>query len=185
MGAGVFRNIQGVMKAIKGDRSKSGKEYKLKDELLAAMGIKFSTFDPKMSLYFRTGDFKEMLGNANTQLYQVASDVNKVDDEELRAAFESANDIRLRGYNDMLRFVKSAQLSGVSNSDIRRVLKASRVSKTYINRLVRGQEAPKWRIGKTFLRGATKRAKILLDRETAQDLRRRRNMVRGIARELQ
>lgn len=85
----------------------------------------------------------------------------------------------------MLKMVNAAKLSGVSDSELRRILSASRISKAYINRLVRGREAPKWRIGKTFLKGATKRAKILLDRETAQDLRRRRNMVRGIARDQQ
>lgn len=185
MGPGVFRNIEGVSKAIKGDRSPSGKEYKLKDELLASMGIKFSTFDPKLSLYFRTSDFKEVLGNANSILYKVASNVNPVSDEDLEEAFNSANDARIRGYNDMLKMVNSARLSGVSDSELRRVLSASKVSKAYINRLVRGKEAPKWRIGKTFLKGATKRARILLDRETANDLRKRRNMVRGISRDQQ
>jgi hypothetical protein len=185
MGPGVFRNIEGVSKAIKGDRSPSGKEYKLKDELLASMGIKFSTFDPKLSLYFRTSDFKEVLGNANSILYKVASNVNPVSDEDLEEAFNSANDARIRGYKDMLKMVNSARLSGVSDSELRRVLSASKVSKAYINRLVRGKEAPKWRIGKTFLKGATKRARILLDRETANDLRKRRNMVRGISRDQQ
>jgi len=85
----------------------------------------------------------------------------------------------------MLKMVNSARLSGVSDSELRRVLSASKVSKAYINRLVRGKEAPKWRIGKTFLKGATKRARILLDRETANDLRKRRNMVRGISRDQQ
>lgn len=185
LGPGVFRNIEGVNKAIKGERSTSGKEYKLKDELLASMGIKFSTFDPKLSLYFRSADFKDTLGNANTILYQVASNVNQVDDGDLEQAFNSANEVRIKGYTDMLKMVNAAKLSGVSDSELRRILSASRISKAYINRLVRGREAPKWRIGKTFLKGATKRAKILLDRETAQDLRRRRNMVRGIARDQQ
>tara|TARA_R110001606_G_scaffold6088_4_gene27506 strand:- start:7900 stop:9456 length:1557 start_codon:yes stop_codon:yes gene_type:complete len=185
LGPGVFRNIEGVNKAIKGQRSPSGKEYKLKDELLAAMGLKFSTFDPKLSLYFRSADFKDTIGNANSILYKVASNVNQVEEGDLEQAFDSANKARIRGYNDMLKMVNAARLSGVTDSELRKILSASRVSKSYINRLVRGKEAPKWRIGRTFLKGATKRARILLDRETARDLRQRRNVVRGIARDQQ
>ena len=149
------------------------------------MGLKFSTFDPKLSLYFRSADFKDTIGNANSILYKVASNVNQVEEGDLEQAFDSANKARIRGYNDMLKMVNAARLSGVTDSELRKILSASRVSKSYINRLIRGKEAPKWRIGRTFLKGATKRARILLDRETARDLRQRRNVVRGIARDQQ
>ena len=134
---------------------------------------------------FRTGDFKESIRNSRSYLAKVAQSVNPVDEEALTGAFMQANKIRIAGYNDMLKFVNAAKASGVGDMSLRRLLKASNVSKDYINALVRGKEAPKWKIGKTFMKGNIKRAQELIGRETAQELKDRRKFVQRESRALQ
>jgi hypothetical protein len=147
------------------------------------LGFRISTFDPKLSLYFRTFEFSDSLGNARAILSSVAKDPNPVSEADLEDAFETADRARLKAFAKMQRFVNGARSGGMSDWDIRRVLKASGVSQRNVNALVRDAGAPKWRIGTTFLKGATKRAKLLIDKETADELRRRRRYVRQIARE--
>ena len=185
LGPGALGPIRKTYKAIKGEKDATGKVYDLNDEIRGAFGLRVSTYDPKFSLYFRVGDFREALSNANSYLYKVAADINPVDQDALTNAFETANDIRLRAYNDMQQFVNAAKKSGVSDNEIRHILQVSNVSKQYANSLARGREAPKWRIGTTFLKGATKRAKTLISRTQAQELRARKRFIREQARNLQ
>ena len=174
-----------MFKAIEGLKSPSGRVYNVNDEALALVGLRISTFDPQMSLYYRTFEFSDGLSNARRILTDAAKDVNIVSDDDLRYAFNLANTARLEVYDKMLRFVKGGKDSGLSDGKIRSILRASGVSIKYTNNLVRGKEAPKWRIGNTFLKGAVKRAKILIDRETARELTRRKRFIRSEARVLQ
>ena len=73
----------------------------------------------------------------------------------------------------------------MSDQDLRTVLKLSGISKKYSNALARAQEAPSWRIGRTFMKGNIKRAKMLIDRETAQEFKERKRFIRQVARDLQ
>ena len=180
---GVTSQMGRVLKAVRGQKSNSGRVYDTADEVLGFLGFRISTFDPKLSLYFRTFEFSDSLGNARAILSSVAKDPNPVSEADLEDAFETADRARLKAFAKMQRFVNGARSGGMSDWDIRRVLKASGVSQRNVNALVRGAGAPKWRIGTTFLKGATKRAKLLIDKETADELRRRRRYVRQIARE--
>ena len=185
LGPGVVSPIVRIYKAAFDKKTSQGRVYKLEDEIAATFGVRLSTFDPKFAMYYRVSNFKEQLSNANSYLYKAASDINPVDDDALASAFKSANDIRVRGYNDMMQIVNAARKSGLSNQQIRKILRVSNLSKKYSNALARGKEAPKWKLGNTFLKGATKRAKTLIDRETADEFRRRRRLVRQLSRTLQ
>ena len=185
LGPGVVQPIVRIYKAANDIKTPQGRVYKLEDEIAGAFGLRLSTFDPKFAMYYRVSNFKEQLSNANSYLYGVASDINPVDDDDLSSAFKNANEIRLRAYTDMMQIVNAARASGLSTQQIRKVLRVSNVSKKYANALARGKGAPKWNIGRTFLKGATKRAKTLIDRETAQEIRRRKRLVQQIARDQQ
>ena len=182
MGPGVLLPTRKIVKALKGDRDPTGRTYDMNNEVMGMFGLRIKTFDPKYSLYFRVGDFTEALGKANSYLYNVAADIDPVSSGDLEEAFSQANKIRLRAYDDMAEIISAAKSTGLSYNDIKRVLQVSGVSKKYANALARGKEAPKWKIGKTFLKGATKRAKLLIDRETATELRKRRRAVKSFAR---
>jgi hypothetical protein len=180
---GVWRPTMNIRKAISGDKNQStGRVYDLEEEVKGLFGLRITTFDPKLSLYYRTGDFKEALSNSNFYLGKVAGDVNIVDQDDLEDAYTSANEIRNRAYDDMMLYVNAARIAGISDNELRKVLRSSNVPKKYVSALVRGKKAPQWRIGKTFLRGKVKRAKILIDRETASNLRDRRRQVMALSR---
>ena len=185
LGPGVFQNIRKVYKAMDGDVNSAGKPYVMADELLGAVGLRFSTFDPKFSLYFRANDYRESVANSRKYLSQVSGDLNEVSDSDLTEAFNTANDIRLQAFDEMRTLVNAARRSGVSDGDLRRVLRASGINKRDANAFARNRDAPKWRIGRSFMKGNIKRAKILLDRETAMEMRDRRNTIRQQARSIQ
>jgi hypothetical protein len=172
LGPGIGQNIRRVSKAIDGERSPSGKVYDLTTEVMATAGFRANVFDPKLALNFRVNDFKEELGNATSYLYGVAGDVNPRDEDELFSAFENANGMRVKAYDRFAKLVNSARNSGLSDRDIRQVLRAAKVSKRYANALARGQKAPKWKLATSF-------------REVAQDLQGRRRAVRKISRSSQ
>jgi hypothetical protein len=185
LGPGVVQPIVRIYKAANDIKTPQGRVYKMEDEIAGAFGLRLSTFDPKFAMYYRVNDFKEQLSNANSYLYGVASDINPVDDDALSSAFNTANGIRHRAYEDMMQIVNAARASGLSTQEIRKVLRVSNVSKKYANALARGEEAPKWNLGRTFLKGATKRAMTLIDRETAQEMRRRKRLMQQISRSSQ
>ena len=182
---GAILQVGRMAKAIKGVKSPSGRVYNVDDEALGMVGLRISTFDPNLSLYYRTFQFGDSLANARRILADTAKTVNPVSEEELRSSFDVANDARIDAYKEMMKFVNGARDSGLTNGKIRKILRASGISTQYTNHLVRGKDAPKWRIRNTFLKGAVKRARILVDRETAQELRKRKRAVRHIAREMQ
>lgn len=183
MGPGVLLPVTKMYKAWDGQRDTSGREYDLELETYGLMGLKISTFDPKTSLNFRVFDFNEALGNSSRYLAKIAADINPVDQDALSDAFSTARDMRSEAYKDMLEIVNAAKKSGLSDHEVRQVLRSANVAKRYASALAKGQEEPpKWRIGKTFLKGATKRAKLLIDRETADMIRARRRTIREQAR---
>jgi hypothetical protein len=182
---GFVHPVVKVSKAINGQRDKSGRIYDLYDEMMALAGIKITTIDPKVSLNYRAYEFSSQLSNATRYLADVATDLNAVSDSKVRSAFETANEVRQRAYDDMRVFVNAAKKAGVSSASIRNILRSSGVSKRYANALARDADAPKWRIGKTFMKGDIKRARLLIDRETAQELRRRQRAIRSEARSAQ
>jgi hypothetical protein len=181
-GPGIFNPLSKMFKALIGQRDPTGRVYDLGRESLGMVGWRTNTFDPKFSLYFRTFEFKEGLGRANGYLNKIAGDINPVSEGELADAYATANEMRERAYEDMAQIVNAARKSGLSDQQIRIVLRASNVSKKYANALSRGQDVPAWKIGRSFMKGRVKRAKVLMDRETTQALKDRRKSVRAMER---
>ena len=174
-----------MFKALKGVKSPSGRVYDVEDEMWALLGLRISTFDPKVSLYYRTFDFSDKIGNARNILTRAAGDPNDVSADMLAETFDRANKVRIAAYKDMKGFVHAAQKSNTTDGEIREILKASGVSARYANNLVRGREAPKWLIRNTFMKGNERRAKVLLDRETAREISMRRRFIKRYASEVQ
>jgi len=168
--------------ALRGRRSPSGRVYDVKDEAAAFFGFRVSTFDPKVSLYYRTFEFTDRLSNARSLLYGVATDINPVSDSKVKSTFAQANKVRLDAFRDLGKFVRSAESAGLSRGEIRRILDTANVPKQYIARVVNEREAPRWKIGETFLQGAMQRSRLLIDRETSEEIRRRRKLIQEEAR---
>tara|TARA_R110000765_G_scaffold78695_2_gene154855 strand:+ start:261 stop:4118 length:3858 start_codon:yes stop_codon:yes gene_type:complete len=182
LGPGVLNPTRKITKAFMGDRDFNGRVYDMENEVMGMFGARVSTFDPKFSLYWRTGEFNEHIANSRKYLSKVAQDINPRSEGELKEAFKEADEIRLRAYDDMMQFVNAAKKSGLSDQQVRKVLRLSGVSKRYANALARGRPPPRWRLGPSFMKGATKRAKLLIDRDTANVLQERKRFVREVAR---
>jgi hypothetical protein len=174
-----------IYKASQDKKDKTGRVYDVWREMAGLFGLRITTLDPAIALNYRAYEFKDKLGNASRYLANVAGDLNEVSEDKLLDTFETANEIRQDAYREMRVLVNAARKGGVSDATIRRVLRSSGVSKRDANALAIDRDQPKWRIGKTFLQGNIKRAKLLIDSETAQALKDRQKAVRNAARSVQ
>lgn len=164
--------------ALQDKSSKSGKKYKVGDEMAALFGFRVSTFDAKMALYYRSLNFNDEIRNSRKILTDTLRDPNAVSERAIKNALSNFLDAREEAYDDMSRVIRAAKKSGVSVPEIAQLLKISSVSKRLRGALTRGLSVPGWRPPKSFMRGASKRARLLIDRATGEAIRARRKIVR-------
>ncbi len=177
---GAVSLFERMMQAIQGKTSTSGKKYTIADESLAAFGWRVSTHDPKVALYYKSFEFKDMKRDASRIIGQVARDPNVVSDRELRKAFARSMVVRRRAYKEMGRIVASARAGGMTDSQLRLVLRQSGISKRDTESLMRGQ-IPQFRPTSGFLRGAVKKARVLFEEEVQRSIEERRTRVKELA----
>jgi hypothetical protein len=169
---GFVSNMERTVKALAGKVSPSGKKYTLEDEMLALMGFRISTHDPKAALYYKSFEFRDMKKDATSIMTAVARDPNAVSDSELVSAYERAMVVRSRAYVQMARLVNAAKESGMTDAQLRSSLRLSGISKNDVNSLMRG-EVPAYRPSKGYLRQAVNKARLLFP-SRADDIEQRR-----------
>ena len=155
IGPSVIQNIKRTSKAIDGDRSPSGKVYKLEDELAAIGGIRLTTLDPKVSLHYKAYDFNQEKRDATKILTSVFRDVNEVEDSELRDAFRRASDARRRAFEKMISIADAARKAGLTQNQIEMVLRNNGISKADAKALASG-DVSKWEMSDTTLKKSVK-----------------------------
>ena len=173
---GILSNLERTYKAVRGQKSVSGRVYNLSDEAMAWGGWRSSTLDPKTSLYYRSYEFKDQKRNATIKLNRVIRDPNKISDKELKTAYTLSNRLRELAYRDFGRVIHAARKSGLNNMQLRILLKNSGISKRDVVNLMQGK-VPSWKPSKTSLRNAIKKANVLFGSETAAEFKRRYNSV--------
>lgn len=178
---GIASQIERTWAAAKGERSRSGKQYKLSDEMWAWGGWRVTTFDPKIGLYYRLFAFQDAKRDAAIRFNRTVFSPNKVTSRELESAYAGANRIRAKAYSDMAKIISATRNSGMVDFEIRRVLKNSRVSQEDINALMRG-EIPKWKPTKQSLANQEKKARVLFKGGERLDFRERYHRLDDIIR---
>ncbi|MGB0467072.1 MAG: strawberry notch C-terminal domain-containing protein [Pontibacterium sp.] len=173
---GVASNIERTIKAIKGEVSASGKQYTIKDELLALGGLRFSTFDPQTALYYKSFGFKDEKLAASSILSAAAKNPNNVTDDELMTAYSTARKARAKAFADMIVIANSAKASGMSAQKIRLVLIRSGVSKIDAAYIAQGK-IPDWKMTGTTFRNTIKKAELLYGPKVVQDMREREMLI--------
>ena len=173
---GAFSNIEKTMKAIRGEVSPSGKKYTINDELMALGGWRMTTFDPKTALYYRSFEFKDNKRDATGILLKSAKNPNQVSKDELTGAYETARKARMKAYQDMLKIVQAARKSGMSSSQLYRVLKRSGISSKDTMSLIRGQ-IPRWRPDRRTLRNTIRKAELLYGPAMMREMRKREALI--------
>lgn len=173
---GVANNIERMFKAVNGDISASGKEYKVEDEMAALFGFRSSTVDPKTALYYQSFDFKQSKTDASRVLKHVLRNPNEVSQSELTDARDIMINSRGQSYERMMRLVKSAKKSGMSNAEIRKVLKLSGISQKDIMSLMLGR-MPKEDDYTKMADTISERAAILYGAGAGREVKRRANIL--------
>lgn len=157
---GVVSNVERTLKALKGERSASGQQYNIKDEAAAWVGYRFTTLDPKIAIYYRSFNFSDEKTGALKPIKSVLRDVNDVDREDIEDAYNITKEKLQNAYKDMYQLVQAARKSGVSNGDIRRILRLSNISKADINNLL-SNKTTEWKPSKQLLDYDIRKADIL------------------------
>jgi|GEM_PF-2474863 len=160
-----------------GDVKRStGKPYSLSDEMLALAGFRSSTFDPKVGLYYRTFDFNSAIAEARKELSGVLRDPNKVSDSEISAAKARAKTKQEQAFKQMSRLIKAAQTGGASRRQVVQILFLAGISKRNVGFLLREQVPPVNLSDRSF-ESAVKRAQLIMDNESAREVRSRFNRI--------
>lgn len=169
---GFIGNADRLAKAISGDVSPSGRKYEVGDELAALAGFRASTVDPKISLYYKAYEFNDSKRQATNLLRSTFRSVNDVSDGELQSAFENGSQARREAFERMTKIVEATRRSGLSDSQIRKVLRSNGITLKDANALLRG-DVTKYNISDSTLKSSIKRADFLVGESTAAEFQRR------------
>ncbi|WP_024602940.1 LPD5 domain-containing protein [Pseudoalteromonas sp. TB41] len=173
---GAVNNAWRIGMAAADVKRSTGKPYSLSDEMLALAGFRSSTFDPKVGLYYRTFDFNSAIAEARKELSGVLRNPNKVSDDEISAAKERAKTKQEQAFKQMSRLIKAAETGGASRSQVVQIILLAGISKRNAGFLLRGQVPPVNLSDRSF-ESAVKRAQLIMDSETAKEVRSRFNRI--------
>lgn len=177
---GIVSNITRMYMAATGKVTASGKKFDVGDEMAALAGFRWGTFDPKTALYYQTFSFTDAKADASRVLTDALKDPNKVDEDELRDAFDTAMKARNKAYERMGTMVSAAQKSGLTKFEVLKILKDSGLSRDDSAALANGK-IPDWKPTKS--KAGYNRAKILFSEEVARELKAREQLVNKWRRE--
>lgn len=173
---GAVNNAWRIGMAATDVKRSTGKPYSLSDEMLALAGFRSSTFDPKVGLYYRTFDFNSAIAEARKELSGVLRDPNKVSDDEISAAKARAKTKQEQAFKQMSRLIKAAQTGGASRRQVMQILLLAGISKRNVGFLLREQVPPVNLSDRSF-ESAVKRAQLIMDNESAREVRSRFNRI--------
>jgi hypothetical protein len=173
---GIASNVERAVKAARGDVSPSGQQYSLNDEILANLGFRVSTFNPRTALYFKAFEFNREKADANQILLQVLRNPNRVSDADIASAFRRAGKARRDAYTTMGILVSGAKSSGMAPAQVAEVLRKSAITGTDVSSLMRGT-APEWKPSAQFMSVAFRKAGAIYTPDVAAEFRRRRDEV--------
>jgi hypothetical protein len=175
---GIVSNMERTYKALDGEVSFSGKKYDINDEAAAWVGFRVSTLDPKVALYYRSFDFKDAKAEADKSLRDVIRKPKGVDSEDLREAYDMANKLRERAYQQMSQLVQAGQRSGMTNQQVFQTLKNSGISNQDIFYIRTGM-TPRYKVNPQSMREQIMKARGTFGPEVAQEIRKRYAEVAG------
>lgn len=181
----IITQLENVWKAHKGEASGS-RQRVVKDELLAIAGYRSMTMNVANSLRYKTYDFSQGKRDSTYILSRVAKKGGTVTEKELTSAYYRMEEARERAYRKMIRNVNIAKQLGMSNEEIRTLLRASRISIADTAALLKG-EVPSWKMSNRFMKqsgdlavltAAGKERKSELAKQTAERKRLIQNLVK-------
>lgn len=176
---GIFNNGLGFWNAADETITKSGKKYTFEDEALALIGFRKGTLNAKVGLTYQAYGYQDKKRAAATVLRDKATDLGKVDIDDLRSAYEQSMEMHKDAWDEMRRIVKLAQKVGMTKSEAIAALRTSGISLRDARLIVADQEF-RYQPPKNMMKLAIKRASILFDQETQAELKERAKSLREL-----
>lgn len=178
---GAVNNAWRIGMAAADQKRATGQPYSLEDEMLALLGFRSSTFDPKTGLYYRTFDFNSSMAEARQELSGALRDPNTVSDSDIKAAWERARKKQEKAFKEMTRLTKAAQTGGASRAEVAQILRLAGISQRNTAYLLAGK-VPPVNLSDRSYESAVKRAQLIMDADAAREVRERyrRIMVAGV-----
>lgn len=156
---GVMSNVERMAKAVMGSKSRSGKEYKVSDEIAAIIGFRMSTANMNQSLIYKGYSFIDDKKNAQRILSSTAGTRMKIPNSDLETAFNDSMYARDNAYKKMIKLAKSMINFGSTRQDVIKALRGSGVTMKDAYSIVRGV-IPDWRMSSQFIKSAVDRAMV-------------------------
>ncbi|THF55901.1 MuF-C-terminal domain-containing protein [Pseudothauera rhizosphaerae] len=170
---GFVGNVERLTLAAQGVRREgSGQPYDMEDEMVALLGWRASTMDPKTALYYRSFEFNDAMTEARQVLTRTLRSVNAVSPEDIREARTTAQRRQEDAFTEMHRLVQAARAAGMNPFQIRQVLQQSGISRANAAALMRGTPPPLV-IGAQAAGRAVQQARVMEGPEFAQEVAKR------------
>jgi hypothetical protein len=129
-----------IIKGVTGEKSESGREYKLEDELIAlATGQRLTSTNITEAFGFKVYDSKKQYDEAK-RIY--TKELRRKDDpspESIERAKNKADKLREEIFNDMVDYYRSAIRLGSDERELRERMKESGISTDMIQQIRRGK----------------------------------------------
>ena len=136
---GVVGNVERLVKAAGDVRKSSGQPYSMEDELVALVGWRATTIDPKTALYYRSFEFTDAVAEARKTITETLRDANEITPEDIADAKARAQAKQEQAFKEMHRLVSAAESAGMSKMQIVQTLRLSNISQANIGSLMRGE----------------------------------------------
>ena len=179
---GFWGNITGFWNAADQTVTKSGKKYTFEDEALALLGFRKGTLNAKVGLTYQAYGYLDQKRAAAKTLRDVATDMSKVDLDDMRSAYERSMKMHNEAWNDMRRTVKIAMKAGLTKSEAVAALRTSGVSRRDAAMIVDDMEFS-YKPSKAMMKLAIRRTAILFDEESAAQMQERAKQMQELQKE--
>ena len=126
---GFVGNAERLLAANAKEKKSSGQAYSMKDEMLALVGWRNSTVDPKQAVRYRAMEYLDDNRKASAALNRVLKQQNTVSDDEIIRAVKGSIEAKRRIYKDMASVVWAAKKSGMDEADAEDALRNGGVGK--------------------------------------------------------
>lgn len=169
---GFVGNVERLTKAAAGVRKSTGQPYSVNDELVALVGWRATTMDPKTALYYRSFDFTDAMVEARKALTDTLRDSNSVSSEDIKDARQRAKAKQAQAFSEMHRLVGAAKAAGMTRMQITQTLKMANISQANIGALMRGA-TPDVRVTPEAAQRAIRQARTMRGNEYANEVAQR------------
>ena len=150
---GTINQIEKLIKAYKGEKGSSGREYDLETEATAnLLGVRFQKIDPREALPFMAGDKRQAISDSEYIFRQTANNQSPQTIQDYVNSYLESEKARYKNFSEMYLDVQAAKELGVSIDDIANTLKDAGFSKDDMRSLFAGVYIPYFPSDETILR---------------------------------